>query len=58
MMYGCHSTISPNRLKHHVVWHSSMKVNWPFVMTRECQYSKDVEDKRCDGCAGNKKQSG
>lgn len=55
-MNGCHSQLSPTRLQHDLVYHSSGNVSWKNVMTRECQYikQKGLVDSGCDGCAENK----
>ena len=50
-MNGCHSDIVPNRCQHDIVYHSDNMTSWPYIFTRECQYSKqDIIDVRCEGC--------
>ncbi len=50
-MNGCHSDVVPDRCQHDNVYHSDGKTSWPYIFTRDCQYSKqDIIDVRCEGC--------
>lgn len=50
-MNGCHSNLVPNRCQHDLVFHSDNKTSWPYIFTRDCQYTKQgIADSGCDGC--------
>lgn len=53
MPYSCHSTISPDRLKHKMVRHGNGNegnVEWEFKNSTSCMYDRKAKDDRCRDC--------